>query len=72
MRTFQPKTQPRSCESYINTINELRSKLKTTETMLDRAQQMHKNEANFLRATILIALLTGFVIGVISSKGFLS
>ena len=69
-RSFQPKNQPRSCESYINTITELRSKLTTTELEHIEAMTRHKNEANFLRATILIALLAGFVIGVILSKGF--
>ena len=68
-RSFQPKNQLRSCESYINTINELRGKLTTTQTVLDHAQQMHDNEAKFLRWTVLIALGAGFVIGVIFSKG---
>lgn len=69
-RSFQPKNQPRSCESYINTINEPRSKLTTTQTMLDIAEQAHENETKFLRWTVLIAIGIGFVIGVIFSKGF--
>ena len=69
-RSSQPKNQPRSCESYINTINDLRYKLTTTETKLEHIETLHNNEINFLRATILIALLAGFVIVVILSKGF--
>ena len=69
-RSFQPKNHHRSCESYINTIKDLRYKLTTTETKLEHIETVHKDESNFLRATILIALLAGFVIGVILSKGF--
>lgn len=69
-RSFQPKNQTRSCDSYINTIEDLRYKLTATEAKLEHIETVHKNESNFLRTTILIALLAGFVIGVILSKGF--
>ena len=69
-RTFQNKALARSCDSYISTIEQLRYKLETTEKQVEYLAASHKNEANFLRATILIALGLGFVIGVILSKGF--
>ena len=69
-RTFQPKPQHRSCESYINTIADLRNKIKRLEVLHEVNEENYKQETTFLRWTIAVALGLGFIIGVILSKGF--
>lgn len=69
-RSFQPKNQSRSCDSYINTIADLRNNIKQLEVLHEVSEENYKQEAAFLRWTIAVALGLGFVIGVILSKGF--
>lgn len=69
-RSFQPKNQPRSCESYINTIADLRAKIQRMEVLHEVSDEIYKQELLFLRWTIAVSLGLGFVIGVILSKGF--
>lgn len=68
-RSFQPEPQHISCESYINTIANLRNNIKRLEVLHEVNEENYKQEAAFLRWTIAVALGLGFVIGVILSKG---
>ena len=68
-RSFQHKNQPRSSESCINTIADLRIKIKHLEVLREVNEENYKHETAFLRWTIAVAFGLGFVIGVIFSKG---